>query len=128
MQHVISPVPSFGRYPSRKKPPTSAAGSYTLKYIDSWKFSSGPTSCMYSSCGSSRTAMPRTLPATAAARGTVRQRGRGAEMSGQVVDGRVRVDTARVRHHIHGSAADRAVLDARDCVAVGGHAPARQSE
>src|ERR1039458_9125649 len=54
---VISPVPSFARFPRRKKPPNRLVGSYALKYMDSLKLGSGPNSCMYSSAGSRRRAM-----------------------------------------------------------------------
>ena len=57
MHTVISAWPSLARLPQRNQPPTSAFGSYTLKYMLSLKLDSGPSSCMYSSIGSSRIPM-----------------------------------------------------------------------
>src|SRR4029450_10816920 len=40
-----------------KNPPVCTAGSYTLKYMLSLNVGSGPSSCRYSSAGSSRRAI-----------------------------------------------------------------------
>ena len=56
-QTVISAVPSLARLPMRNHPPTPCAGSKQLMYMLSLKFDSGPSSCMYSSDSSSRTAI-----------------------------------------------------------------------
>ncbi len=61
MHTVISAWPSLARLPHRNQPPTPAFGSYTLKYMLSLKLGSGPSSCMYSSIGSSRIPMGGTL-------------------------------------------------------------------
>src|SRR6478735_7835376 len=60
-QIVISAVPSLARLPIRNHPPTWFVASKQLMYIDSLKFGSGPSSCMYSSDGSRRTPMRRSL-------------------------------------------------------------------
>src|SRR5687768_18599208 len=46
----------------RNQPPTCCSGSKQLMYMLSLKFGSGPSSCMYSSDGSRRTAMRPTVP------------------------------------------------------------------
>src|SRR5437763_7124971 len=88
-----------------------------LKYIDSLTFGSGPSSCMYSSCGSRRTPMGRNL---------CQGRG-GAQVLHQGRDRRVRVQTAARGHDVHRPASDPAVLWTGDRLAVDGCPPAGES-
>src|ERR1043166_5812712 len=122
MHVVISPLPSLARLAKRKKPPTFSFGSKTLKYIDSLKFGSGPSSCRYSSSGPRRTPMR----GDASGRPSPRPHERGAQVGGQLRHLRVRIETARVRHHVRGAAADLERLPARHRVAVDRDAPAAE--
>src|SRR4051794_6894033 len=118
MQHVISPVPSLARLPRRKKPPTWLFGSYTLKYIDSLKFGSGPSSCMYSSCGSNRTPMRPKLG-----------EGRGrAQMLRQRFDRRPRVEPTARWHDVDRSSSDGALLRPRHRLAINGRSPTGEAD
>src|SRR5581483_880288 len=118
MHTVISPEPSLARLARRKNPPTFDAGSYTLKYIDSLKFGSGPSSWRYSSCGSSRTPM----------RATLGERHGTSQVLGELVLRDAGVQPARRRHDVHGPAPDGRVLDTGGGAPVDGGPPPREAD
>src|SRR3546814_11235527 len=104
-----------------------------LKYMLSLKFGSGPSSCMYSSCGSRRTPMPspyltarssaeRSLSQRMVGAGSGERRGGGAEVGSVGVDGGGGVGAAGGRHDVDGAVAEPIGLPARLSLAVDGGA------